>query len=429
LLHVQFAMFVLLDEYTDGRSIAANWGLAILGGKMLLTAVLCAYTAAMGQWICAMCAFWVLVAAPAHGESDVAITVTPETDEVTIVGEPGIDEAHLPEDERAAAMSRQRRLLREQAQRLAWRLAEEVRFSIEVAERERDIVDRKLDAVLPLDAPQRGDDLRQLVAWYDDYLRRLNDLGTEVEREYGRLAAGGEVRRELLKSCGQQLVQEHRELSKALQASVQLFRREEARLRQLIARRQTIDHRHAQLVDQLQGVENRLRDPQRAASRQDDLREASQLRDLISAVRQEMLVTPVVREDALAHYEGIIIQAEAEQEWLAMKQREFSSLEALLDLPEGEGRKFMARLERRFRQLILVLENEVADLNRKIDLLDAQRAAVVPFGTLRELDKARELWNSYIEQKRKFEDQIKRSKQQIGALEAELSQLQTLLRR
>jgi len=371
-----------------------------------------------------------LIAAYAQAESDIAITSTPEADEVTIVGDEDDTEVTLPaEDERIARDVRRRRVLREQAERQAWRLGEEIRFSQQVAQRERDIVDRKLDVVLPLDAPQRGDDLRGLVIWYDDYLQRLRDLERQVDGEYGRLTAGGEVKRETLKSFGQQLVAGHRELDKGLQETITLFKREEGRLRHLIARRLLIDQRHAQLVDQLQVLENRLRDPQRSGSWSEDQREASQVRDLISHVRQEMLVTPVVREDTLAHYEGIIIQAQAERDWLQMKQREFQSLEALLAMPEGEGRKFMTRLEGRFRQLVMVYEKEITDLRRNIDQLDEQRQAVVPFGSLRELDKARELWDSYYERKRKYEEQIKRAKQQIGALEAELSQLQTLLRR
>ncbi len=373
--------------------------------------------------------FVISSAVPAWAETAIDPATTTVTEDVTAVDEPEEDELAVAADEAAVKAAKQKSVFREQASRLTWRLAEEIRFAQQVAERERDIVDRRLDAVLPLEAPKRGDDLRSFIGWYDDYLRRLHELGNEVEREYGRLMAGGEINRELLKTFGQRLVQGHRELDQGLRETVSLFQREEAHLRQLIRRRQLIDQRHAQLVDQLQTLENRLRDPQRGGTRQEDQREANNLRDLISHLRQEMLVTPTVREDTLAHYEGIIIQAKAEREWLQMKLKEFQSLEALLSLPEGEGRRFMARLEGRFRQLIMVYEKEAADLKRKIDQLDEQRAAVVPFGSLRELDKARELWDNYLTQKRKFEEQIKRAKTQIGALEAELSQMQTLLRR
>lgn len=366
---------------------------------------------------------------PAWAEPAIEPAAIPVTEEVTAVDEPEEDEPAGAVDEAAVKAAKQQSVLREQAARLAWRLAEEIRFAQQVAGREREIVDRRLDAVLPLEAPKRGGDLRSFIGWYDDYLYRLHELGNDVEREYGRLTAGGDINRELLKTYGQRLVQGHRELDQGLRETVSLFQREEAHLRQLIRHRQLIDQRHAQLVDQLSGVENRLRDQQRGVHRQEDQREANSLRDLISHLRQEMLVTPTVREDTLAHYEGIIIQAKAEREWLQLKLKEFQSLEALLSLPEGEGRRFMARLEGRFRQLIMVYEKEAADLKRKIDQLDEQRAAVVPFGSLRELDKARELWDNYLAQKRKFEEQIKRAKTQIGALEAELSQLQTLLRR
>lgn len=320
-------------------------------------------------------------------------------------------------------------LLREQAVRIVWRLVEETRASRQTAERERDIIDRKLGSILPLDAPKRGDDLRGMVQWYDEYILRLTEFAGEVDAEHGRLTAGGEVDRDRLRSFGRRLHTETKEMITSLHTSLKLFHEERGRLRQLIAQREIIDSRYSQLQEALRRAEAHQRDPQRWRSRQEDIQEAENIRVVMDRVRLEMLNAPVVREDVLPHYEGIIIQTAAELEWLQLKLREFQSLEALLTLTEDSGRAFMERLVDRFQQQILVSEKAVIDLNKQIDDLDTQRRNVVPFGSLRELDKSRELWDNYLERKRKAEEQIKRYKQLIGAMEADLSELQSELRR
>lgn len=81
--------------------------------------------------------------------------------------------------------------------------------------------------------------------------------------------------------------------------------------------------------------------------------------------------------------------------------------------------RFAAGIQAAYERTKRMYERQVTRINRKLDELDRKMSRVSPAGTLREMDRSRELSDFYDGLRIRYNDRISRLNIQIGAYEAE----------
>ena len=146
---------------------------------------------------------------------------------------------------------------------------------------------------------------------------------------------------------------------------------------------------------------------------------ADRLRADVTVVQSEFLSLPQVDEDLLKHYAVMTERARWASEWLALKTDEYQALRDVAGLLPRDAFRFAADIQAAYKRTRRMYERQINRINRKLDELDRKRSRVSPAGTLREMDRSRELSDFYDRLRIRYNDRISRLKIQIGAYEAE----------
>jgi hypothetical protein len=138
-------------------------------------------------------------------------------------------------------------------------------------------------------------------------------------------------------------------------------------------------------------------------------------------VQNELVFLPLVDEDLLKHYAVLVERGEAELDWLALKRDEY---EALRDAAAAVGltpRRDAPVMEAAYRRLIRLAESGIKRLSRKSDELARKRSRGMPAGSLKEVERSRELADFYERLQGRYHDETRRLRLLIGAYEADLA--------
>ena len=320
-------------------------------------------------------------------------------------------------DPREARSSRRAQQELERDRRLMAQLLDDLAVAAARTQEEIVALERRIDAILPLESPRRETGLRELAAIYQQHLDRLELARAAVEDDLV-MPADLQPAAAALADRYENLATVDRQAAGRLKAWVKGVDRELQRLTQLVDRKQYLADHLADLDARLVGIEERLAgNGKTEGKRATDERKRDELRRRVVIVQDELRSLSDVDEGLLKHYVVLIEWGGLEREWLA---RDAERADALRGAVAAGGTK--ADTSRRIRAVIRLCESQIEGLRRARNELDRRQEQVSPAGSLRDLDRSRELADLYGRFADRYEREIVRLQVRIGALEAERSE-------
>lgn len=313
----------------------------------------------------------------------------------------------------------------ERVKRFLQRTVDDLSLSRQLAEEDIDELEKQIDAITPLESMQREADLLSLLDTSYSYLDWLKDRIDEFEEDLGELSAETLPGSEFLGNSFAEMTAMLKEQETVLQDKVSRFRGEEERLAGILERRRLLQSQLNDLQAQLARIEQKLADHGNKPAEKEKAH-ADSIRIDINAVQTELLSLPLVDEDMLKHYAVLIERGRWSAESLALKIDEYGMLREVAPLLPRETTPFAAEMEGAFQRAVRGYEKEINILNRKIDELERMRSRMTPAGTLRELDRSRELADFYERLQIRYNDLINRIRIRIGAWQAESAELRSV---
>jgi len=314
----------------------------------------------------------------------------------------------------------------ERVKRFLQRMVEDLTLSRQLTEEDIVELEKQLDVITPLEPMQREADLLSLLDCFYSYLDWLKDRIEEFEEDLGELSTDTLPGSEFLDNSLGEMAAMLKEQEKVLQDKVSRFRGEGNRLAGILERRRLLQANFNDLQQQLASIERKLADHEQHKPSEKEKAHAARIRVDVGVVQSELLSLPQVDEDILKHYAVIIERGRWESEWLALKVDEYGMLREVAPLLPRETTQFAAQMDGAFQRTVRGYEKEINRLNRKIDELDRLRSRITPAGTLRELDRSRELGDFYERLQIRYNDTINRIRIRIGAWQAESAEVRSV---
>ncbi|HEY5975539.1 MAG TPA: hypothetical protein VIU41_12420 [Geobacteraceae bacterium] len=268
-------------------------------------------------------------------------------------------------------------------QRQVNRLVATCRFVVSQLEGEVDELGRAVAAITPLEPQRREDDLRSLQDWYyatiDLFRGALADLEGEQALLQGGAPAGGRWPQLLA-----ELSDSGREQLRELQERTKGFDKEEKRLAEVLDRRNLLLGRSRELEERLSHLEGVT------GERQQD-----KLRGELRVVQNELLSLPDVTEDILKHYRLLAEWARGESDQFALHLARLEALQGVAGVTGRERRRDREAVLAAYQRLLRNLEGEAERARRQQETPERKRERLTPAGTIREVDRGRDLANLY----------------------------------
>jgi chromosome segregation ATPase len=312
----------------------------------------------------------------------------------------------------------------ERVKRFLQRTVEDLNLSRQLVEEDIDELEKQIDAIPPLEPLQREADLLSLLDTSYSYLDWLKDRIDEFEEDLGELSAETLPGSEFLGNSFAEMAAMLKEQEKVLQDKVSRFREEEKRLACILERRRLLQSQFNELQAQLARMEQELADREHKPAEEEKAR-AERIRIDLGVVQTELLSLPQVDEDILKHYAVLIERGRWSAESLTLKVNEYGMLREVAPFLPREPTPSAAEMEGAFQRAVRGYEKEINLLNRKIDELERMRSRITPAGTLRELDRSRELADFYERLQIRYNDLINRIRIRIGAWQAESAEVRS----
>jgi hypothetical protein len=311
----------------------------------------------------------------------------------------------------------------EREKRFTQRALEDLVAFRNFAEEDISQLERQLSAITPLEPSRRDQDISDLVDWYYRYYDWLTGEEEAAESDLARLSAPG-----ALPGMGElhfkSMADKVTELSRQLDEKVKGYQAEGNRLAAILDRRRLLQAQFSDLEAQLawlaRGESEKSRRPHKKV-----VKDERQLRAEIRVVQTELLSLPDVDEDILKHFVVLSEQGRWEGEWLALSVEEYDALhEVALILPDGD----IGDMVKACRRLIRTYNRGLGRLTRMGGELDRKYSRLSPAGTIREMDRSRDLNDLYDRLRQRYNDRKEELKVRIGAWEAEVAELKSLQR-
>jgi hypothetical protein len=310
----------------------------------------------------------------------------------------------------------------ERVRRFIGRTLDDLNGSLSLAEDEIQQLEKETDAIALLESPRREKDFTDLLGWYHDYTDRLRGEIGDMEDELALFSADPGQEWGRWHGRYEAMIEKQLELEGQLEKRVKRYDAEEKRLAGIIDRRKLLQERFNDLGYRLARIEERMRDFQGpAAERRDSERKAKKLRTDIRVVQNELIFLPLVDEDLLKHYAVLVERGEAELDWLALKRDEYEALRDAAAVVGLTPRRDAPVMEAAYRRLIRLAESGIKRLSRKSDELARKRSRGMPAGSLKEVERSRELAVFYERLQGRYHDETRRLRLLIGAYEADLA--------
>lgn len=315
---------------------------------------------------------------------------------------------------KARAVEREKRFLQ--------RVLDDLRNTRKLAEEDIGELERQTDAITILESPRREEDFQNLLGWYYRYLDWLLEQEDEIDGELARLSAGSVSFGEFRAGRYGAMAKRTEELAEELNEKVRGYDAEGKRLAGILDRRRLLRAQFSELEEQLALIDKRHAETRRPLS-DEEMMVAKRLRLEVRVVQTELFSLPDIDEDILKHYAVMIERGRWEGDRLALKADEYEALgEVAALLPRAASRDAEIITEA-YRRLIRTYERGIGRLGRMMDELDRKSSRVSPAGTLREMDRSRELADFYQRLRERYDERIRQLKVQIGACQAELAEL------
>jgi hypothetical protein len=310
----------------------------------------------------------------------------------------------------------------EREKRFLMRALDDLRNERKMTEEDIGELEKQIDAITPLESARRTDDFQELLDWHYGYLDWLGEQSAEFEADLAQLSSTAPSGGEPWERRYAGMAKKEKELVKELGGKVKRFSAEEKRLARILDRRLILRARFFDLEEQLARIDKKLADQQRPLSDKEK-ETAKRLRVDVRVVQTELLSLPEVDEDILKHYAVMIERGRWKSDWLELQIDEYEALRAVAAVISLDAGRNSAAMEAAYQRIIRSYESGINRLNRKIDELARKESRVSPAGSLRQMDRSRELLDFYGGLRIKYDDRIRRLKTRIGAYEAELAEV------
>ncbi len=312
---------------------------------------------------------------------------------------------------------------RERLKRFLQRTLDDLKESQALAEEDVSELDKQVDAITPLESPQREADFQSLMDWYYGYLGWVREQIEEFDDDLTQFSSATLSDNEEWGTRFEEMINMQKGLMRELQGKVKQFSAEEKQLAEILERRRLLQSQFNDLQDRLARIEKKADREHPLSDKEKE--KADRIRVDVNVVQIELLSLPQVDEDLLKHYAVIIERGKWENEWLALKIGEYEALRDVAAQLSRYPSRSSAEFEASYRRVTRLYEGEISRLNRKIDELDCRQSRVTPAGSLREMDRSRELNDFYELLRIRYNDRISRIKIQIGAYEAESAEIRS----
>ncbi|HTP64296.1 MAG TPA: hypothetical protein VMJ66_02815 [Geobacteraceae bacterium] len=282
------------------------------------------------------------------------------------------------------------------------------------------LLEKQADAVTSLESPQLEADYNGIMDWYSAYSDWLKDRLEELDDDLEQLSPATFPGGEYWDNRFAEMINSQKELAADLHDRVGLIAAEKKRLAGILGQRRLLEERLRDLDERRNRIEKK------GAEQKEKEREAlDRIKADFSALQAELFSLPRVDEDIFRYYALMTERGRQEEEWLSLRIEEYGGLRegaAVLPLDSSRG---AAAMEAACRRIVRMYEGLTGRLNRKIDELDRQHSSIAPAGTIRELDRFREMDDLNDTLRWRFADQISRYRIRIGAYNAELAAIQS----
>jgi hypothetical protein len=312
----------------------------------------------------------------------------------------------------------------ERLKRFLQRTLDDLKESQALAEEDISELNKLVDAITPLESSQREADFQSLIDWYYNYLGWVKEQIEEFDDDLTQFSSSTLSENEEWGTRFEEMINMQKGLNRELQGKVKQFSAEEKRLAGILDRRRLLQAQFSDLQDRLARIEKKA-DRDRPLSDKEK-EKADRFRVDVNVVQTELLSLPQVDEDLVKHYAVMIELAKWENDWLALKIGEYEALHDVAALLSRYPSRSSAEFEAAYRRVTRMYEGETSRLNRKIDELDRRQSRVTPAGSLREMDRSRELTDFYDRLRIRYNERISRIKIQLGAYEAESADIRSV---
>jgi len=314
------------------------------------------------------------------------------------------------------ASEREKRV--ERLRRFLQRTIDDLNDAQKLASEDIDDLEKQIDAITLLESSQREADFQGLLDWYNSYLDWLREQNAEFEADLAQLSAARLQESQQMGERFAEIVNVQKDMEKDMGERVARFTAEEKRLAGILERRRLLQAEFNDLAERLARIERKGADQNKPLSEKEKAT-AERLRADVTVVQTEFLSLPQVDEDLLKHYAVMTERSKWAGEWLALKTDEYQALRDVAGLLPRDAVRFATDIQAAYGRTRRMYERQINRINRKLDELDRKHSRVSPAGTLREMDRSRELSDLYDRLRIRYNDRISRIKIQIGAYEAE----------
>jgi len=272
--------------------------------------------------------------------------------------------------------------------------------SLAVSERQCAGIESEIDRVPLLDFPARENDLRGLLESCRDHMDRLREMRSDLEEGQVELSTGHLPEQSWWRKVFGALLKSQEDQGGRLESTVAAYDREERRLAGILERRRelessvrTLDERLARIEESIKGLKDG--NPAKGEKR----RHADRTRTDLTIVQNELLSLPLVDEGLLKHYAVLAERGRGEMDLLSFRRSLAAAFRETAIAVGSGAAEGSAAAGAAYRAFARECQRQSDRVGRKIDEVYRKRSRVTPAGTLREMDRSRELADYYDELK------------------------------
>lgn len=306
----------------------------------------------------------------------------------------------------------------ERERRLAQGMLDDLNAASAVVLEEVEDLERRITTILPLESPRREAGLSELLDLYYGYLGAIDEYLAETEEDLAE-PDGATAR---IADRYSDLANDSRDVASRFREEVKVLDRELQRLVYLLERRRDLEAQLAVQKERLARIEERLaEDGLPEVRRKEQERHHDEAGARVRILQDELRALADIDEGLLKHYAVLIEQGKGETEWLTLLADRY---EAFRSFVESTLQGFRPRRleDSAHRELIRFCEAQISRLTRQQQALDRREERVSAAGSLRDLDRSRELSAIYDRFSDRYRAEIARLRTLIGAVGADLAE-------
>lgn len=277
-------------------------------------------------------------------------------------------------------------------------------------------LEKQIDAIALFEPQQRENDLREILELYRNYDDRLKGFLIEFQADLAGYYTGE-------KGLGwmsryEEMEKVYREVEGRLKENVRDFESSKAEIEAEL-RQMGIELLKLEKLKQIEKKLDEKEEKQIIKAKKTEEKENGhidfQIFALLNSIRE--------LKDMVKHFDVLIQKGNDELDWISMKARDCAVLNKAAS---GIRSMDIINLEHLYGGVIKNYESDINQLRRKIERIDIKRTNVAGVGTLKELDRSKELLEHLENFRSRYERHLNWLKVQIGSYEADLTEIRWL---